>query len=280
MSGPVQLQADVGSLGLQGLGAFSTILATLSADDVAPMAMIQLERLGAIFHTSGQFAKQVPDMLTRAKSHRISRLAVTIGWRKGDSASLLAETAGDQAIALLAVVLRNLFHYDGFGELLYSLSRQLLSPQLAVASMKQLWKAADLLASKLATLGFGNFLAKQVVRICDAYQSLGTNAPTDLLDFLSVEGSVELLRSLGHALQEEDQLVRITGTCTMGHIVGLVLFLFPQDALITIENIVLHEGERQNILLEVSKVSPGPAEIRLETRIKGSLFSSPIKLQK
>jgi hypothetical protein len=59
MSGEINLQADVGQLTLQGLSAFNTLLATLTADDVNPMAMIQMENLGAAFPINGKYAAKV-----------------------------------------------------------------------------------------------------------------------------------------------------------------------------------------------------------------------------
>jgi hypothetical protein len=56
MSREVQLQADVGSLGLQGFGAFTSILATLSADNIVPMALIQMKNLGTNIPVNGEYA--------------------------------------------------------------------------------------------------------------------------------------------------------------------------------------------------------------------------------
>jgi hypothetical protein len=63
MSGEINLQADVGQLTLQGLSAFSTLLATLTADNVNPMAMIQMENLGAAFPINGRYAAKVSPLL-------------------------------------------------------------------------------------------------------------------------------------------------------------------------------------------------------------------------
>lgn len=46
MSRSIQAQADVGALSLQGLSAFTTLLATLSADNVVPVAVLQMRDLG------------------------------------------------------------------------------------------------------------------------------------------------------------------------------------------------------------------------------------------
>lgn len=53
MSGAVVPQVDIGSLTLGGLSAFAPLLAAFTGDDVSPMAMVQLENLGSLFHVSG-----------------------------------------------------------------------------------------------------------------------------------------------------------------------------------------------------------------------------------
>ncbi|KAL9062596.1 MAG: hypothetical protein Q9157_008781 [Trypethelium eluteriae] len=278
MSDAIQLQADISSLSLHGLGAFSTILATLSADDIAPMAMVQLERLGALFHTSGKFAAKVPDMLTRVKSHPLGRLATTVGWRKGDSASLLAKSAAGQAIALLSTVLLNLFHFSDSGDILFQLSRQRLPVDSAISSPFQLARASELMDQKLFALSFGNFLAEQTVRVYDTYRSLNINMPTDLLDSLTVDAAVAFLQAVSEALQEEDKLVRISGTSGIGNILALVLFLFPRDTAVTIDDIFIHEGDHQSIFIELRALSQGPVEVTIEYMTNTRTLCSPISI--
>ena len=263
----VQLQSDLSMLGIQGLGAFSTVLSALTADNVAPMAMHQLEKLGAAFHVSGPFAARVPDLLQRFSSTPIGRLGVTIGWRKGDSASLLASTAGGQAVALLSATLANLCLTHRSGEVLFELSSKILPIELRLASVKQLDEASMLLASKLVPVGFGNLLAKQVKKLHRIYQSLGSDTPTNLLDDLSTEAFVDLLVPLSLALLEEEKIVRISGSSALAHIVGLVLFMFPHDTMVSVEDIVIHEGPRRSILVEVRKDIPGPARITSENAV-------------
>ena len=90
MANSIATQLDIGGLTLHGLSTFSKMLATFSADDVAPTAMIQMERLGSMFLISGKYADRVPDLLQRYSSVRLDRTLISIGWYKGDSASIMA----------------------------------------------------------------------------------------------------------------------------------------------------------------------------------------------
>jgi hypothetical protein len=54
-------QVGIGSLAFNGVAAFLPVLAAMTADSVQPTAMIQLENLGAIFHTTGSFVATGPD---------------------------------------------------------------------------------------------------------------------------------------------------------------------------------------------------------------------------
>lgn len=75
-------QVDVGTLTINGLAAFSPVLAVLSADNVTPLAMVQMENLGSMFHVNGEYAHKVPDLLQRCSCTRLDRLGIIIGRRK------------------------------------------------------------------------------------------------------------------------------------------------------------------------------------------------------
>ncbi len=249
----LQLQADVGTLGLQGLGAFTSILATLSADNVAPMALIQMERLGAAFPTNGEYAERTKGLLQRCSDVRLNHLALVVGWRKNDSASLMAESAGGQAIALLAMCLTSLFNYSGAGTIFARLCAKLLSHNMNVSSIKQLTDVVRMLAGKPNALGFGNQLAKDVTKIHQVYKAMGKLAPKDLLAPLTVELAVDLLESLAEALSDDAKVCRISGSSGMGHILGLIQWLFPRSVVLTVENTIIQDVEHPKIRCEIAR---------------------------
>ncbi|OBT80141.1 hypothetical protein VF21_00596 [Pseudogymnoascus sp. 05NY08] len=246
-------QVDVGGLTLNGLAAFAPVLAALSADDVTPLSMVQMENLGSLFHISGQYALQVPDLLLRCKSTRVDRLGLLIGWRKGDAASLMAQSAGGQAISLLSMCISNLYDNNDVGLLLSGLSKKMLSQTIAISSPSQLIKVARTLSSKLQVLGFGNILASQVVRIYDAYQHFGKPVPDNFLEEISPDSMMELLHAISRAVREESIIVRITGSRSMGLILAIVTIMFPEDAFVTMENVIVFEGLRKSILVEFTE---------------------------
>ena len=173
MANQIVPQVDIGALSLQGLLAFTPLLATLSADNVTLTAMLQLRDLGGCFLTSGKYARKVPDCLRRCTSVRLDRLAVSVGWRKGDTASFMADSAGGQAVSLLALCLFNVFKEDHAADILHDLSAKLLPRDAAIASVSQLLGVGLVLGSKLDNLGFLNLLAQQVIRVHDVYTQLG-----------------------------------------------------------------------------------------------------------
>ena len=256
MSRAVQSQADVGNLSLAGLSAFSSILATLSADNVVPMALIQMERLGATLPTSGEYADKAKNLLQRCSNVRLDNLAIVIGWRKNDSASLMAESAGGQAIALVSMCLINLFGHAFTGMILTRLCSRLLSGSMNVSSMSQLADVAKLLGGKLDTLGFGNLLAREVLKICQVYEALGKPAPQDLLEPLDPESVIDLLGSVSRALREDQKICRISGSRGMGHVVGLVQALFRRNTVVTVEGIIIQDIEHSKIVCEIIRRRP------------------------
>ena len=99
----------------------------MSADNVVPMALLQMEHLGSLLPTNGQYAERVKELLQRCRSVRLDKLALVIGWRKNDTASLMAQSAGGQSIALLSMCLVNLFTPRDVGAILSHLCSQLCS---------------------------------------------------------------------------------------------------------------------------------------------------------
>ena len=276
MSRTVQSQADVGNLSLAGLSAFSSILATLSADNVVPMALIQMGELGAALPTSGEYADKAKSLLQRCSDVRLDHLALVIGWRKNDSASLMAESAGGQAIALVSMCLTNLFKHADTGMILARLCSRLLSSSMNISSISQLADVAGLLSGKLNTLGFGNLLAREVLKIHQVYEALGKPAPRDLLEPLDTDFAIELLRSVSRALREDQKICRISGSTGMGHILGLIQALFHRNTVVTVEGTIIQDIEHSNIVCEIIRSDRSePTQVHLETCIP---TSKPIEL--
>lgn len=82
----------------------------------------------------------------------------------------MAGTAGGQAAALLSVVLRNMYSESQCVEIVQHTSSRLLSKGTTISSVRQLTEFADLLARKMFPIGFGNFIAKEAMRIVKTYE--------------------------------------------------------------------------------------------------------------
>ncbi|KAJ5225456.1 hypothetical protein N7468_006681 [Penicillium chermesinum] len=277
MSGDINTQVDMSSLSLADLGQFSTQLSVLSADNVQPAAMLQLQELGAVFPTSGPVAKNVPNHLLRCKSRRIERLGLIIGWREGDSASLMAQSAGGQAISLVATCLWNTYG-ERTGEILYDLSGLLLPHSSGVSSPDLLNQAAEVVANKLAIIGFGSAVAEQTCRIYDAYQNLAESPPDNILAGIPAAEMVELLSKASRALREDKSELRIRGTHGMGYVAALAITLFSDDCVVTLETSTIHNGKRSASIFVEIQVLPGAdfLEVHFMDKIDdiGSFFNT------
>lgn len=164
----------------------------------------------------------------------------------------MADTAGGQAVSLLALCLFSVFWDESAAHILHDLSLKLLPRDTAIASVSQLLEVGKLLRSKLDPLGFGNLMAQQVTRVHDAYKHLGKDMPRSFFDIMSEEAMTELLAYVSQALREGNRLVRISGSSGMAHILDITLMMFPQDTLVTVENLVICEGPRRSIVVEIA----------------------------
>ncbi|PHH63856.1 hypothetical protein CDD81_5413 [Ophiocordyceps australis] len=254
MSGQVSPQADIPQA-IALLGKLTPILRALSADNVSPLAVCQLEKIGRSFLISGPLAKRMPDLLARSGSVRLHRLQALVGWMAGDTAATLAETAGGQAAALLTVCLVDMFCRNSTGHLLHDLSFKLLGPDDCVASMAQLSDLADIIANKLRPLAFGSHLISCIGDIHRAYDAMGITVPLEtmmsLRDQLDVERMVELLDGVQLALRDENVFVLINGFRGLGSIVALLAALCPDDLQVLVEGNVHIDSSRPSVIVSL-----------------------------
>ncbi|KAL8692388.1 MAG: hypothetical protein Q9218_002578 [Villophora microphyllina] len=278
MSDTVSLQADVGNLSLAGLNSFRSVLSALSTDDVQPSAMLQVQDIGSLFHANGKFASTVSDELQRSPSHRLDMLSCAIGWRKGDASSLLAQSAGGQAAALLALFLRNTYDHRTAGDILYRFSQRYMPRSRCVASVKQLAEVLTKVSGKIASMGYSNFLAEQATKLRLAYLQSNLTVPCEILDDMTEEGTVEMLGVISRAQREADTRARITGIRSVGHIMTFLLVLCAEDIEISVEGTVIHGGSNKRIFLEVVAGPDdrfpwhAPTKFQLETTVKMEEF--------
>lgn len=267
-NGQITPQVDVAGATIQGLTAFTPLLIAMSSNNISPMALLQAHSLGDLFHVNGKYAAQVPDLITRVVSVRVQRLGIALGWRKGDTASALAKSAGGQAFAMVSLVLCNLWSKEEQGVILHELSRSMLPREKAVSSQMHLADIATLAGSKLETIGFGNELARWASEIHDHCKSVRHDPLKDLFAKPTVPAAVDLLSSLAR-LREEDKVVRIRGTAGMSIILGIISFLFPEDCIVVGNNTIIREGSRKRIWVEYGSTSCGKTQITVETVVEG-----------
>ena len=215
--------------------------------------------------------------MRRCDSIQFERMALLVGWRKGDAASIMASSAGGQSIALLSMCLLNVLDLKQVGEAVYELSKKLLSRDSVTSSAKQLANVAKLLHAKLETIDFGNVLAQQVVRVHQVYEHLGLSVPRHFLARTSWEDMVQILEGIARALKEENVVVRITGSYGLGLLLGFLLILFPEDVFVTVNAIVICEGPRKSIIVNIEwedAIEDSEfRDIRLETILGDSKIS-------
>ncbi|KAI0855021.1 hypothetical protein F4860DRAFT_522036 [Xylaria cubensis] len=249
------MQADISRTAIDILGAVAPILRALSADNVDPLAVIQLDAIGSRFPISGPLAKQIPDALTRSTSVRLGRLQNLVGWIPGDTPATLCQSAGGQAASLLTLCLVEMFCRNSAGNLLFELSMKVLPTDRCLAGMAQLSDLAEVVSNKLKPLAFGQHHANELTRIRQTYMNLGIELPPrtseSLLERLTIESMVELLDSMQQALQDSALLLHIEGFRGLGGVVSLLMALCPDDVILLVEGAPIFHGQRHNIIVSV-----------------------------
>jgi len=257
------------------LGALSPLIQAITADNVNPLAVAQVEALGACFHLNGEVAGKVPDLLCRSASYRLKRLSHYVGWRGNDTATHMAKTAGGRAASVLCLAIMELYNEGPAGSLLYELSSKLLPAELNQSSRGQMYEVAKTLSKKLAAFGFGNHLALHVTRVREAYLNSGFHIPDNLLVFPTVETMTDFLHSLSRALQQEDLMLYFQGCKGAGYLLAIVMALCPDDCLVTVENEIIFQGERRSVIFDIQSASPTQFSIESILYTSGQSQTNP-----
>ena len=255
MSGAVALQADLGLLGTQGFGAFKDILAAATADNVAPGALLQIEQFGSLIHCNGKYLNRIPDLLQRCESFRFERLALSVGWRRHDTASLLSKTAGGQAVSLLIACLMNMHSERDVGEILHRLCVTFVPREINVGSQKQISGVARCIFDKISCLGFSRLLAEVATNIRQVYMNLNQEAPLDLVESPNAESMIDLLQGFATVCRQGELLLRLTGTEGMAYFAAFFLAICPEDTTLTVEGIIIQQGLRKKVFIDAQTSS-------------------------
>ncbi|GKU05417.1 beta transducin [Fusarium langsethiae] len=267
----VSAQADIVGIPAAAMSTLSFtqgLLRAVSADNVNPQAVIQMERLGSCFHSNGPWAAKVPDLLCRASSVRLERLFAWIGWEKNDTASFKSKTTGGKTASLLCCVLGSLYDPTRCGMLLHALSESILPSEQQIASPNQLGDVCRNLEGKLACLGFGNHFAIQATRLRQCFFEAGLAVPEDLTKTPTGEDIKTFLCNVCEALQDENLILQVTGTRCLATLLAVVLAICPDDTSVQVNGEVLMTGPRKNILFHVTEEHSLVTEIHIESMFR------------
>ena len=271
MAGQVSLQADIGNassstLGL--LGAAQPLLKALSADNVSPLAVLQVEAIGNCFLSNGEWADKLPDLLTRASSMRLERLAAWVGWQKGDTASYLSQTSGGRSAALICLFLTNFYPSERCGLVLHNISSSIIPKDQQNASVAQLGNVSACIAGKISCLGFGNFFALQLTRIRQSFFEAGHRVPTNLASVPTEETMGDFLVMLHKALTTEDLILRFSGSRGAGPLLAAVMSLCPDDVRVDVQGELVLQGQRVSVLFSIDEGETETSYFHLESRLR------------
>jgi len=175
------------------------------------------------------------------------RIGLIVGWRKGDTCSQLAETAGGQAIALIILCLTNMADAKSCGIILHRLSKTLLPPASCTSAPRQLADVCGLVSGKVAKLDFPQVLALQATRIRSVYLELRKDHPRDLVEEVDWRCMVDVFEVLSCAPQRTNHLLRVTGTVGQAYVMSFMLVVCPDDCQVTVEGRTIHRGERNKV---------------------------------
>lgn len=267
----VGLQGDIVNAPLAALasaGFAQGLLRAVSADDVNPVAVVQVQAIGSCFQSNGDWAARAPDLLTRTSSARLDRLSAWIGWSKGDTPSFMSQTAGGRTASLLCLALGSLYSKEQCGMILFYVSRDLLPSDSHTSGLSQLGDVCMCLENKLACLGFGNHLAAQLTRLRQCFFEAGQQVPGDLVDTPTEEVMHAFLVNVRDALHKENQTLHFLGSRCAGALIALALAICPEDVRVQVDGEIIARGQRDSIIFSVTNEPQVGSRFYMEQKLQ------------
>ncbi|KAK1753772.1 hypothetical protein QBC47DRAFT_347854 [Echria macrotheca] len=244
------------------------LLRAVSADNVNPLALTQVQAIGACFQSNGDWAARAPDLLTRTPSARLNRLSAWIGWSKDDAPSFMSQTAGGRTASLLCLALGNLYAKERCGMILFDLSRDVLPAETQNSGLNQLGDVCMCLQNKLACLGFGNHLAAQLTHLRECFFESGQEYPRDLADTPTEEVMHAFLMGVRNALREENLSLYFSGSQCAGTLIALVLAICPEDVRVEVNGEMIMRGRRDTIVFSVTNEQDTTSRFSVEQSLR------------
>lgn len=244
--------ANIPSAALTTVGFAQGLLRAVSTDNVNPLAVIQVQAIGACFQSNGAWAAKLPDLLSRSSSARLEKLSAWIGWAKGDTPSFMSQTAGGRTASLLCLALGSLYSKDRCGSVLFDISKDILPLEKQTSGLFQLGEVCMCLENKLACLGFGNHLGLQLTRVRQCFLAAELDIPRDLADTPTEEVMHTFLVSVRDVLCDENLILYYSGTQCAGPFLALVLAMCPDDVLVEVNGEVIARGCRNSIVFSIA----------------------------
>ncbi|KAH7141065.1 hypothetical protein EDB81DRAFT_900691 [Dactylonectria macrodidyma] len=234
------------------------LLRAVSADNVNPNAVIQVQAIGSCFHSNRPWAAKLPDLMSRASCVRLERLSTWIGWAKDDTSSFMSQTAGGRTAALLCCALGSLYSKDRCGMILFDVSRDILPLEQQTSSPAQLGDACMVLE------------ALQLTRLRQCFFEADLEVPRDLADTPTEKDMHAFLNWVKDALQDEILVLQVSGTKCSGIFLSLVLAMCPEDVSVQVNGEIIMRGRQDNIVFSITSTQRLTTEIHLETKLKSN----------
>jgi hypothetical protein len=242
----IQGSLSLGETGFNLIAQAKHLLSVCTSDGVTETTLKFMDAFGAAFPVSSQCCTRVREASRTDRKTILGELKISVGYRRGDSASILAQsTSGLSSIAFI-VAATELFGNEDIAWIMAELARGELPPTISIPTARELMHCKSAIDARCHSFNYTQHYANTVTAIRRTRVLTNTEGFDNLTTFWGAEESINLIRTIFTVLKRNGDQLRIEGSQCMGLIGAMITWWFPDNALVISENQVIWPCKETN----------------------------------
>ncbi|KAH0558365.1 hypothetical protein GP486_004977 [Trichoglossum hirsutum] len=239
----VQGQADVVHATITVANLTQSLVKICTSDGVAEETIRFLDALGARYPVSPLLAGEIRSICMNGRETLLSNLKIAVGWRKDDTAALLAQSSGGLSFLAFFAAAREVFDVKQMVSAINIMSESELPNGVIPSGGRDLETCLRALEPRITAFGFSTHFAKVLTAIRRSFFATGVAAMdviSDEVSSLSVavggRQAVGVIRALLTPEKLEDRYLVFKGISGMGWVAAAAIWWRGEDSVTLISN--------------------------------------------
>ncbi|KAI9864389.1 MAG: hypothetical protein M1813_003309 [Trichoglossum hirsutum] len=239
----VQGQVDVVHSALTVANLTKSMVKICTSDGVSEQTIRFLDALGAHYSVSPLLAGEIRSVCTEGRETLLENLKIAVGWRKNDTAALLAQSSGGLSFLAYLAAAREIFDVKQMVSAINIMSEGELPNGIIPPGGRELETCLRALEPRITAFGFSTHFATVLTAIRRSFFATGVAAMdviSDEISSLSVavggRHAIGVIKALLTPGKFEDRCLMFKGISGMGWVAAAAIWWRGEDSVTLISN--------------------------------------------